>query len=46
MKKANPFMALGAGVVGVASILVTIFGSIAAGLAMMCLPFWMIYKAS
>ncbi len=46
MKKGNPFLALGAAIVGVASIPVTIFASIAGGLAMMLLPLWMIYKAS
>ncbi|MFC1749120.1 hypothetical protein ACFL2V_09975 [Pseudomonadota bacterium] len=46
MKKGNPFLALGAAVIGVASILVAIFASVGAGLAMMLLPFWMIYKAS
>lgn len=45
-KKANPFLAVGAGVVAIASILVTIFANIAAGIAMMALPLWMIYKAS
>ncbi len=41
----NPFLALGAGIMGIASILVAIFASIGAGLAMMLLPLWMIYKA-
>lgn len=44
-KKNNPFLALGAAIVGVASILVTTFVSLAGGLAMMLLPLWMIYKA-
>lgn len=44
-KKNNPFLALGAAIVGVASILVTAFVSLAGGLAMMLLPLWMIYKA-
>ena len=45
-KKNNPFLALGAAIVGIASILVTTFVSLAGGLAMMVLPLWMIYKAS
>lgn len=45
-KKNNPFLALGAAIVGVASILVTTFVSLFGGLAMMLLPLWMIYKAS
>lgn len=44
-KKNNPFLALGAAIVGIASILVTTFVSLAGGLAMMLLPLWMIYKA-
>ncbi len=43
--KNKPFLALGAAVVCVASILVTSFVSTVGGLAMMCLPLWMIYKA-
>ena len=46
MKKGSPFLVVGAGVVAIASILVTIFANIAAGLAMMLLPLWMVYKAS
>lgn len=44
-KKNKPFLALGAAIVGVASVLVTTFVSLAGGLAMMLLPLWMIYKA-
>ncbi len=43
--KNNPFLALGAAIVGIASILVTSFVSIAGGLALMLLPLLMIYKA-
>lgn len=44
--KSNPFLAFGAVIVGIASIMVTSFVSIVGGLAMMLLPLWMIYKAS
>ncbi len=44
-KRNNPFLALGAAVVGIASVLVASFVSVVGGLAMMLLPLWMIYKA-
>ncbi len=43
--KNKPFLALGAAVVSIASVLVTTFVSITGGLAMMLLPLWMIYRA-
>ncbi len=44
-KRNNPFLALGAAVVGIGSVLVASFVSVTGGLAMMLLPLWMIYKA-
>jgi hypothetical protein len=44
--KNNPFLALGAAVVGIAAVLVASFVGIIGGLAMMLLPLWMIYTAA
>lgn len=44
-KQPNPFMALGAGVIAVAAVPMVMLNA-AAGIAMLCLPLWMVYKAS
>ena len=46
VKKANPFMAVGAMFIGVAAMPVAAFVNVVLGIAMMALPMWMIYKAS
>lgn len=45
-KKPNPYMALGAMVIGVASIPIAALVNVVLGIALMVLPLWMIYKAS
>ncbi len=45
-KKSNPFMALGAMIVGIASIPIAAMVNVVLGISLMVLPLWMIYKAS
>ena len=45
-KEPNPYMALGAMIIGVAAMPVAALVNVVLGLAMMALPMWMIYRAS